>query len=73
LAFTRLVLGVQLVLAGVQLPKMYLLHQWRSLGVLLGPAMLLKWAVSSVLVRLLVPGAGWVCFSCKGVRELRIS
>lgn len=60
LAFTRLVLGVQLVLAGVQLPKMYLFHQRRSLGVLLGPAMLLKWGVSSVLVRLLVPGAGWI-------------
>jgi NhaP-type Na+/H+ or K+/H+ antiporter len=60
LAFSRLVLGVQLVLAGVQLPKNYLMKQWRSLGMLLGPIMVLKWLVSSVLVWWLVPGAPFV-------------
>jgi NhaP-type Na+/H+ or K+/H+ antiporter len=60
LAFTRLVLGVQLVLAGVQLPKNYLMRQWRSLGMLLGPVMALKWLVSSVLVWWLVPEATFV-------------
>lgn len=39
LAFTRLVLGVQLVLAGVQLPSRYLKVQWRPLALLLGPIM----------------------------------
>jgi NhaP-type Na+/H+ or K+/H+ antiporter len=60
LAFSRLVLGVQLVLAGVQLPKNYLMKQWRSLAMLLGPIMVLKWLVSSVLVWWLVPGAPFV-------------
>jgi hypothetical protein len=35
LYFTRLVLGVQLVLAGVQLPSKYLKHKWRPLSLLL--------------------------------------
>ncbi len=37
LYFTRLVLGVQLVLAGIQLPSKYLLKEWKSLALLLGP------------------------------------
>ena len=37
LYFTRLVLGVQLVLAGVQLPSKYLLKEWKGLALLLGP------------------------------------
>lgn len=40
LYFTRLVLGVQLVLAGVQLPSKYLLKEWKSLALLLGPGTL---------------------------------
>ena len=39
LYFTRLVLGVQLLLAGVQLPKRYLQVEWQSLSLLLGPGM----------------------------------
>jgi hypothetical protein len=35
LYFTRLVLGVQLVLAGVQLPSKYLKQEWRPLSLLL--------------------------------------
>ncbi|KAF8534810.1 Na/H antiporter [Trichophaea hybrida] len=60
LAFSRLVLGVQLVLAGVQLPKNYLMNQRRSLAMLLGPIMVLKWIVSSFLVWWLVPGTSYV-------------
>ena len=39
LYFCRLVLGVQLVLAGVQLPSKYLKKEWKSLALLLGPGM----------------------------------
>lgn len=35
LYFTRLVLGVQLVLAGVQLPSKYLKQEWKPLSLLL--------------------------------------
>ena len=53
--FTRLVLGVQLVLAGVQLPKRYLQIEWRSLSLLLGPGMAAMWIFSSLIIWALVP------------------
>ncbi|RDH26775.1 Na/H antiporter [Aspergillus welwitschiae] len=43
LYFTRLVLGVQLFLAGVQLPKRYLQVEWKSLALLLGRGMTVMW------------------------------
>lgn len=55
LYFTRLVLGVQLVLAGVQLPSKYLKTEWRSLSLLLGPGMCVMWITTSLLVWALVP------------------
>jgi NhaP-type Na+/H+ or K+/H+ antiporter len=55
LCFSRLVLGVQLVLAGVQLPSRYLQKEWKSLAILLGPAMTSMWTISSVLIWLMVP------------------
>jgi NhaP-type Na+/H+ or K+/H+ antiporter len=55
LYFTRLVLGVQLVLAGVQLPSKYLKTEWRSLALLLGPGMTIMWLVTSLLVFAFVP------------------
>ena len=55
LSFTRLVLGVQLVLAGVYLPSKYLLTEWKSLTLLLGPGMTFMWLSSSLLIWGLVP------------------
>ncbi|OAX79015.1 hypothetical protein ACJ72_06670 [Emergomyces africanus] len=55
LYFSRLVLGVQLVLAGVQLPSRYLLKEWKSLSLLLGPGMLAMWLCSSLVIFALVP------------------
>ena len=55
LYFTRLVLGVQLVLAGVQLPSKYLWKEWKSLSLLLGPGMCCMWISTSLLVWALVP------------------
>lgn len=55
LYFSRLVLGVQVVLAGVQLPSKYLKTEWKSLALLLGPAMLGMWLVTSLLIFALVP------------------
>ncbi|PYH75384.1 hypothetical protein BO82DRAFT_360064 [Aspergillus uvarum CBS 121591] len=53
--FTRLVLGVQLVLAGVQLPKRYLQLEWKSLSLLLGPGMAAMWMCSSLVIWAMVP------------------
>ncbi|KAL6705390.1 hypothetical protein ACN47E_007039 [Coniothyrium glycines] len=55
LYFTRLVLGVQLVLAGVQLPSKYLKTEWKSLALLLGPGMTVMWLATSLLVFAFVP------------------
>lgn len=55
LYFTRLVLGVQLVLAGVQLPSKYLKKEWKSLSIMLGPGMCIMWIVTSLLVWAMVP------------------
>ncbi|OQV07822.1 hypothetical protein CLAIMM_12195 [Cladophialophora immunda] len=55
LYFTRLVLGVQLVLAGVQLPSRYLYTEWKPLALLLGPGMCGMWMCASLLVWAMVP------------------
>lgn len=53
--FTRLVLGVQLVIAGIQLPHQYLKKEWRSLSLLLGPGMCAMWITTALLVWAMVP------------------
>ncbi|KAI1362519.1 Sodium/hydrogen exchanger family-domain-containing protein [Xylaria arbuscula] len=55
LFFTRLVLGVQLVLAGVQLPSRYLKKEWKPLSLLLGPIMTAMWLATALLIWALVP------------------
>ncbi|KAH7370737.1 Sodium/hydrogen exchanger family-domain-containing protein [Rhexocercosporidium sp. MPI-PUGE-AT-0058] len=55
LYFSRLVLGVQLVLAGVQLPSRYLQKEWKALALLLGPIMTCMWLVSSLIIWAMVP------------------
>ncbi|KAI0402144.1 Sodium/hydrogen exchanger family-domain-containing protein [Xylaria palmicola] len=55
LSFTRLVLGVQLVLAGIQLPSRYLKKEWKPLALLLGPVMTAMWLLTGLLVWALVP------------------
>ncbi|KAJ0295933.1 hypothetical protein COL516b_012086 [Colletotrichum fioriniae] len=55
LAFSRLVLGVQLVLAGVQLPSRYLRTQWKPMALLVGPVMTCMWLATSLLVWAMVP------------------
>ncbi|EED15005.1 Na/H antiporter, putative [Talaromyces stipitatus ATCC 10500] len=60
LYFTRLVLGVQLVIAGVQLPGRYLQTEWKSLALLLGPGMAVMWLSSGLLIWGLVPNISFV-------------
>lgn len=60
LYFTRLVLGVQLVLAGIQLPSRYLRIEWRSLAYLLGPGMCAMWISTALLIWALVPNIPFV-------------
>ncbi|KAH7011254.1 Na/H antiporter [Ilyonectria destructans] len=55
LNFARLVLGVQLVIAGVQLPSKYLQKEWKSLSILVGVVMAMMWLTTSVLVWAFMP------------------
>ena len=55
LSFTRLALGVQLVLAGAELPSKYCKKEWKSLALLLGPGMSGMWLCSSLLMWALIP------------------
>jgi len=55
LYFSRLVLGVQLVLAGVQLPSRYLKRQWKPMAILVGPIMTCMWLATGLLIFALVP------------------
>ena len=60
LYFSRLVLGVQLVLAGVQLPSKYLRTEWKSLSLLLGPGMCAMWMSTALLIWAMVPDIPFV-------------
>ncbi|PFH60524.1 hypothetical protein XA68_10804 [Ophiocordyceps unilateralis] len=50
LNFSRLVLAVQLVLAGVQLPSKYLWKELKPVLLLIGPGMICMWLATSLLV-----------------------
>lgn len=55
LELTRIVVALSVFAVGVELPKAYILRHWRSLLVLIGPAMLFGWIVSGALIYALVP------------------
>jgi sodium/hydrogen antiporter len=60
LYFTRLVLGVQLVIAGIQLPHRYLWDEKKSLALLLGPGMTTMWISASLLIWAMVPNLSFL-------------
>lgn len=60
LYFSRLVLDIQLVLAGVQLPSKYLRKEWKSLSLLLSLGMCAMWISTSLLVYAMVPNLKWI-------------
>lgn len=57
LDFTRVVLGFQLFLSGIQLPPKYLKKAWISISVLLGPVMTIMWIVMGLCIFLCTPSA----------------
>ncbi|KAL8926712.1 MAG: hypothetical protein Q9208_002786 [Pyrenodesmia sp. 3 TL-2023] len=60
LTFTRVALGVQLVLAGLQIPAKYCKTEWKSLALLLGPGMAGMWVTSSLLMWGLIPNISYL-------------
>ncbi|KAI8647216.1 Cation/H+ exchanger [Parasitella parasitica] len=53
--FSRIVIAIQVMAAGVSLPKAYLKTELRSLLVLLGPVMVFMWMISGLCVFYFVP------------------
>ncbi|KAL2784827.1 Sodium/hydrogen exchanger family-domain-containing protein [Aspergillus keveii] len=55
LGMCRVVIGVQLLIVGFQLPAKYQLHRWKEMFVCLIPNMTLMWLCTSACVFLVVP------------------
>ncbi|ORY49004.1 hypothetical protein BCR33DRAFT_714083 [Rhizoclosmatium globosum] len=47
LEFTRIVVAIQCMACGVDLPGNYLWKEWKSVAMLLGPVMIVKWFISA--------------------------
>ncbi|KAF2674864.1 Sodium/hydrogen exchanger [Microthyrium microscopicum] len=46
---TRIIVGIQCFVVGIELPKLYFGRHWESVLYLLGPIMTFSWAVTSIL------------------------
>jgi len=53
---TRIIIAIQVLFTGIALPKAYLLKEWRSLLILVGPVMTTAWFVCGGLIYGLIPG-----------------
>jgi NhaP-type Na+/H+ or K+/H+ antiporter len=52
---TRVVIGIQLVMAGYQLPMKYPWHRWRDMALLLIPVMTIMWLCTTGCIKLMIP------------------
>ncbi|CAO2650801.1 Nn.00g090980.m01.CDS01 [Neocucurbitaria sp. VM-36] len=55
LGLTRVVIGIQLVMAGYQLPAKYPWHRWRDMALLLIPVMTIMWLCTTGCIKLMIP------------------
>jgi len=55
LGMTRIVIGVQLVIAGFQLPARYLYFRWKEMAICLLPVMTVMWLCTTGCMMLVVP------------------
>ena len=60
----RLVIGIQVLFAGISLPAAYLKHQAQSLLILLLPVMTLAWFITAGLIYALIPGLTYLETLC---------
>jgi NhaP-type Na+/H+ or K+/H+ antiporter len=54
LEFTRVVLNIQCLAAGVACPGNYIQKEWKSLAMLLGPTMIFMWLISALGIYLIL-------------------
>ncbi|GJJ70376.1 sodium/hydrogen antiporter [Entomortierella parvispora] len=60
LEFTRIVIAVQVMAAGVSLPRSYMVKERRSLFMMIVPLMILMWLTSALLIWGLIPDLDFV-------------
>ncbi|KAF9318965.1 hypothetical protein BG003_010172 [Podila horticola] len=60
LELTRIVIAVQVMAAGVSLPRAYLVKERRSLFMMIVPLMVLMWATSALLIWGLIPDLDFI-------------
>ncbi|KAK3845890.1 MAG: Sodium/hydrogen exchanger family-domain-containing protein [Linnemannia gamsii] len=60
LEFTRIVIAVQVMAAGVSLPRSYMVKEKRSLFMMIVPLMVLMWLTSALLIWGLIPNLDFV-------------
>ncbi|KAG0100656.1 hypothetical protein BGZ93_008593 [Podila epicladia] len=60
LEFTRIVIAVQVMAAGVSLPRAYLVKERHSLFMMIVPLMVLMWATSALLIWGLIPDLDFI-------------
>ncbi|KAG0277936.1 hypothetical protein BGZ95_005054 [Linnemannia exigua] len=60
LEFTRIVIAVQVMAAGVSLPRSYMVKEKRSLFMMIVPLMILMWLTSALLIWGLIPNLDFV-------------
>lgn len=51
---TRIIVGVQVFVVGVELPKAYFSRHWKSVAMMLGPVMIFSWLISAAFIFLLL-------------------
>jgi NhaP-type Na+/H+ or K+/H+ antiporter len=61
----RLIVGLQVFTAGVELPKMYFNRHWKSVAMMLGPVMTFSWLITALFT--------WLVIQTKWTTALTIS
>lgn len=50
---TRIIVGIQCLAVGIELPKLYFHGHWKSVAMMLGPVMSFSWAITSLFAFLI--------------------
>ncbi|KAJ2637968.1 hypothetical protein GGF40_001991 [Coemansia sp. RSA 1286] len=53
LEFARYVIAIQVMAAGITLPRRYIVRKWRTMSVMLGPVMVVMWLVTAGIIHLM--------------------
>lgn len=51
---TRIIVGIQVFVVGVELPKAYFSRHWKSVAMMLGPVMIFGWLIAATFIFLLL-------------------